>query len=335
MSIVNQHNCPWHRDILTYIEQQLKAQRMPQTILFRRRPYYFDTTLGWQIVQRLLCDTHTADDYCQQCHLMAEHNHPNVFFLDVHHEKVGINDIRQLEQQMWQTAVFDKPKIAFISGMDLLSIAAQNALLKTLEEPPSNVYFILSVDNISRVLATIMSRVQRLRHTTINDDSLHEILHWLQQSLLEQQQSYTEAEIAKVAQLANFAPEQTLTLLKSPEQVTLLEKEKTIFAQFMSGKYAATDLVDNMDNSDYSQQLARYQRYVDNLIHVLFEKTAQQSDIKAENPIKYSKWQGLSLRSLYRLRDTLMTLRSLQETNVNLPIQLTDYLSRWQNDRIQ
>lgn len=329
----NQPYYPWHRDILAYIEQQITAKRLPHALLFRCRPYYFDTTLGWQIIQRLLCDSQTATDHCQQCRLVAEYSHPNVFFLDVHHEKVGIDAIRQLEQQMWQTAVFNKPKIAFINGMDLLSIAAQNALLKTLEEPPKHVFFILSVETISHVLPTIISRVQRLKHTAIDASGEQAILQWLQQRLLAANQASGKEEITNIAQLADFAPERALALLKEPEQVKILEQEKRNFAQFMAGKYSTTALVDSMDHANLAEQLSRYQQYVDSLIHVLFEKTAQQSNTKAENPIKYMRWQGVSLRSLYALRDSLMTLRYLQSTNVNLPMQLNDYLSRWQNDR--
>lgn len=332
MLTVNQHNCPWHREMLKYVEQQIKQGRLPHAVLYRRRPYYFDTTLGWQIIQRLLCDSHTAADHCQQCHLMAEHNHPNVFFLDVHHEKIGIDAVRDLEQQMWQTAVFDKPKVAFISGMELLSIAAQNALLKTLEEPPKNVFFVLSVDNISRVLPTIMSRVQRLRHEKIDADGEQAILHWLE-DVLADKSAATAANLATIVKLADFAPERALQLWQSPEQVSQLEQEKAHFAHFMSGKLSATALVDGMDSADYAQQLARYQSYVDVLIVRLFDETVRQSDVSEAATIKYQRWKGVSLRRLYGLRDSLITLRYLGSTNVNLPMQLTDYLSRWQDDR--
>ncbi|PID65331.1 MAG: hypothetical protein CR977_01210 [Gammaproteobacteria bacterium] len=191
---------PWHRSALQHIKTQLGEDRLPHALLYRQRNDYFDTALGWQVAQLLLCEAKNGQDNCHHCRLLAEKSHPNVLFLDVFNKKIGIDDVRDLEQQMWQTSVFDKAKIAYISGMDLLSIGAQNALLKTLEEPPKNAFFILSVSNLSRVLPTIISRVQRLRHGRLEQ---HTLLHWLQAQL---NTTMTEAEIGKIAKLADFAP---------------------------------------------------------------------------------------------------------------------------------
>lgn len=323
-------NYPWHQQSYAHVQTLLHENRMPHALLFRRRAAYFDTALGWQWARLLLCDNQRGDDGCQHCHLMNERTHPNVLFLDVINEKVGIEQIRELEQQMWQTAVFDKPKIAFIDGIDLLSIAAQNALLKTLEEPPKSAFFILGVSNLSRVLPTIMSRVQRIRHDKV---SKHTVLHWLQQVLIAQNLPQTEAEIGEIAQLVEFAPERALALLTAPEEVTALQQEKQQFAQFMSGKCSASVLVASTVAEDTAEKLQRYCGYVERLIRVLFEKKAQQADKLDDNSVEYQRWHGVSLASLYRLHDILMEMRRLTDSNVNMSMQLTSSLTDWQNDR--
>lgn len=321
---------PWHHDILNHVKEQLLSNRMPHTVLYRHRPSFYDEELARQIARLLLCDSHQGCNDCQHCRLMAESTHPNVMLLNVREEKVGIADVRALEQQMWQTAVFDKPKVAVIDGIDLLSIGAQNALLKTLEEPPKNTFFILSVNHLSNVLPTIMSRVQRLHHTPQKEKQHDEIIHWLQQRL--GADAPTEAEISKIARLAQFAPAATLSLLQSPEQVKVINQEKAHFAQFISGQCRATQLVDAMDKEQITEQLIRYSHYVDALIHSLFDKMAKQGNNQTGER-QEPQWQGVSLQGLYRLHDVLVNLRRLANTNVNMIMQLQTDLMDWQDDR--
>ncbi|PIE44697.1 MAG: hypothetical protein CSA45_05670 [Gammaproteobacteria bacterium] len=326
---------PWHRSTLQHIKIQLAEDRLPHAMLYRQRNDYFDTALGWQVAQLLLCEAKNGQDNCRHCRLLAEKSHPNVLFLDVFNEKIGIDNVRDLEQQMWQTSVFDKAKIAYISGMDLLSIGAQNALLKTLEEPPKNAFFILSVNNLSRVLPTIISRVQRLRHSRLEQ---HTLLHWLQAQL---NTTMTEAEIGKIAKLADFAPARTLALLQSPETVRQLQAEKAQFADFMAGKCTAATLAAGLDNAQSAAQLARYCRYTKSMIFFLFAKTSdkncpdsnKKADKSTQYSVQYVTWNGVSLRALYRLHDALSDLWRLSETNVNLPLQFTTRLTDWQHDR--
>ncbi len=326
------HHFPWHQNAIDHIKLQLAESRMPHATLYRQRHDYFDSTLGWRIAQLILCDTRQGDDDCRHCRLVCQQTHPNVLFLDVFNHKVGIDAIRTLEQQMWQTSVFDKPKIAYISGIDLLSTAAQNALLKTLEEPPQNTFFILSVENISRVLTTIMSRVQRLQHKSADT---HDVLHYLQSQLSKPQ---TEAAIAKILQLADGAPARALTLLSSTEATAALEQEKNQFIAFMAGNIHATALMNTKllnanDKSELREKLIRYCHYNESMIRFLFAKSVRAADKTDKNPVQYPTWKGVSLRSLYRLHDKLTALRRLADTNVNMALQLTTSLTDWQHER--
>ncbi len=328
---------PWHHYALEHVAAQVRESRLPHGLLYRHRSYYFDEALGWETAKILLCDSNTASDNCQHCRLVDERAHPNVLFLDIFDnpnrkpkDRIGIKQIRELEQQMWQTSVFDKPKVAFISGMDLLSIGAQNALLKTLEEPPTNAFFVLSVKNISQVLPTIMSRVQRIRHGQVDQDSL---LHWLQQQIIDT--PMTEAEIGAIAKLADNAPEQSLQLLQTPETVNKLKEEKSQFARFLSGKIGVGTLVAKIDKANIEDQLARYQRYTESMIHFLFTQQAKKSaDNLPEQQTKKVTWNGVSLSALYLLHDELMQLRYLTRTNVDMQWQINAALSAWQSNSL-
>lgn len=335
MKVLNDSNYPWHQNALSHVATQLRENRQPHAMLFRLRADYDDTTLGWQIAQYLLCDSQDACGQCKHCRLMDDRAHPNVLFLDVVNDKIGIDNVRELEQQMWQTSMFDKSKIAYIQGMDLLSLGAQNALLKTLEEPPKNAFFVLSVQNLSQVLPTIMSRVQRLRHGKTEQSIL---LHWLQQQL---SAPMTDEEMAKTVKLADFAPLRAYELLTQPDAVKQLEQEKSQFARFMAGKCSASQLAETLEKEQPQGQLRRYCRYTEGMIRYLFDKSAdanqalenKRADKYRENSVQYATWNGLSLRALYALHDALTTLQHLADTNVNLQLQFITSLTDWQNER--
>ncbi len=326
---------PWHASVLKHIHTQLVENRQPHAMLFRWRLDYGDSVLGWRIAEHILCDKQVACGACKHCRLLTEGTHPNLLFLDVMNDKVGIEQIRALEQQMWQTSLFDKPKIAYIQGVDSLSEGAQNALLKTLEEPPHNALFILSVQNISRVLPTIISRVQRLHHGKIADDVL---LQWLQQHSCT---SVAQTVVASTAKLADFAPLRALALLGADDAVRQLQQEKSQFADFISGKNSASVLASHLDKEQAPAQLARFCRYTQSMIHVLFERSTSDNSELAykrannhhENSVQYATWKGVSLQDLYRLHDALMALRRLADTNVNLQLQFITSLTDWQHER--
>lgn len=319
---------PWHKTALNHIEQQLQAQRLPHALLFRRRHGYFDEALGWGIAKRLLCNQKSACDNCQHCRLVSENSHPNILFLDVLNDKIGIDQVRDLEQQMWQTAIFDKPKVGFIHGMDLLSIGAQNALLKTLEEPPKNAFFVLSVANISRVLPTIMSRVQRLHHVRFDSQQL---ISWLQQQLGDK--APTQAMMTKIIKLADNTPRFALALLASPDEVAQREQEKQRFAGFISGKTTVEHLLADLNTDNTADTLGRFCRYTEGIMRFLFEKSSQATDKTDKHGLQYARWNGVSLQSLFHLYDILKAQQRLVHTNVNMGMQLSTHLSDWQHDR--
>ncbi len=340
---------PWHQKLLSYTQRQIQEERYHHATLFRLRQGYNDAQLGWNIIQQLLCNgqdcknnkNNQGTQLCKHCRLLQEQEHPNVQYLDAINDKVGIDDVRQLEQQMWQTSMFDVPKVAYIQGIDILSMAAQNALLKTLEEPPQNTYFILSVHNISRVLPTIISRVQRLHYGKVSRD---DIILWLQSQLSPSEQ-ITSAELIKVAKLVDFAPLTILSLLCSPTELSQLQQEKKMFSDFIAGKQKATYLAEQLDKEQPALQLARYCRYTEKIIQFLFdkyiEKNSEEKSSKLETDmrtsigdrqvsVEYPTYCGVSVTKLYQLYDRLTDLQRLADTNVSLPLQLATSLEQWQ-----
>jgi len=97
---------------------------------------------------------------CEACRGIAEDRHPDVLEMDAA-SRTGVSDIRELIEGVRYRPVSARYKIYIIDEVHMLSTAAFNALLKTLEEPPSDVKFIFATTEIRKVPVTVLSRCQR------------------------------------------------------------------------------------------------------------------------------------------------------------------------------
>ena len=116
------------------------------------------------LAQRLMCLTPNGDEACGQCHschLMQANSHPDFQHIaPIENKDIGIDQIRAMNEQATQHAQQNGNKVIYIEQAHRLTEAAANAILKTLEEPRPNTYFILHCDMQTALLPTIYSRCQ-------------------------------------------------------------------------------------------------------------------------------------------------------------------------------
>ena len=125
------------------------------------------TTIAARIVARwLLCSGETAADACGRCKDCRKiGGHPDLHLVVPAPDKrdVGVEQIRELAASLMQTAVEGRARVAIIEPAERLTEQAQNALLKTLEEPGTDTFLLLTASRPEALLPTVRSRVQRLR----------------------------------------------------------------------------------------------------------------------------------------------------------------------------
>lgn len=116
------------------------------------------------LAQRLMCLTPNGDEACGQCHschLMQANSHPDFQHIaPIENKDIGVDQIRAMNEQAIQHAQQNGNKVIYIEQAHRLTEAAANAILKTLEEPRPNTYFILHCDMQTALLPTIYSRCQ-------------------------------------------------------------------------------------------------------------------------------------------------------------------------------
>ncbi len=133
------------------------------------------TTTARLLAKALLCQkgpTPDPDGTCEDCTMIAEGTHPDVYELDAA-SRTGVENVREeIINRVQFAPTRGRYKVYIIDEVHMLSIAAFNALLKTLEEPPEHVVFILATTDPQKVPETIHSRCQRFDFRRISNEAI-------------------------------------------------------------------------------------------------------------------------------------------------------------------
>lgn len=134
--------------------------------------------LAEKIVQKILCDKNSSGcGACSSCRKCLSHSHPDLVWIEprMKSRRISVDDIRALQDLVYQTSYMGSWKACVIAGADRMSREASNALLKSLEEPPQKSMFILLAETPQQLLPTIVSRCQRFE---LSGDMLPSDFEW-------------------------------------------------------------------------------------------------------------------------------------------------------------
>lgn len=154
---------PWLNAPYRQLIGQYAAGHGHHALLLHAAPGNGDSALFYALSRWLLCQHHQGGKSCGECHscrLMLAGNHPDYHTLTPEKGKssLGVEPIRQVIETLYTHAQQGGAKVVLLPQAEQLTEAAANALLKTLEEPPANTYFLLGCREPSRLLATLRSR---------------------------------------------------------------------------------------------------------------------------------------------------------------------------------
>ncbi len=199
---------PWQQQQWQQVLQQHRQQRLSQALLLSGVDGLGQFEFAKAVAQLLLCERPSEQPchQCRHCHLLRSGTHPDFYCLEAvaPSRVIKIEQVRQLIDQVAQTPHLAKAQIVIINTLDVMNSKASNALLKTLEEPSGQVFFILICHRLGLVPPTILSRTQAL-HFFVNDEE--QAIHWLYQQLPDESMS-------TLLRIADYAPLRALALAK-------------------------------------------------------------------------------------------------------------------------
>ena len=161
--------------IVSTLERAVCEGRLSHAYLFCGPRGTGKTTMARILAKALMCEQgegHLPDGTCEECRLIAAGEHPDVYELDAA-SRTGVDNVREeIINRVDYAPVRGRYKVYIIDEVHMLTPAAFNALLKTLEEPPEHVVFIMCTTDPQKILATILSRVQRFDFHSIAPDEM-------------------------------------------------------------------------------------------------------------------------------------------------------------------
>lgn len=198
--------------IVTTLKNQLMADRIGHAYLFCGTRGTGKTTVAKLFAKAVNCE-HPVDGSpcgeCPTCRGIADGSSMNVIEIDAASNN-GVDNIRDIKEQVRYSPTEGKYKVYIIDEVHMLSIGAFNALLKTLEEPPSYVIFILATTEAHKIPITILSRCQRYDFRRISIDTIANRL----KDLMDQEHITVEdSAIRYIAKAADGSMRDALSLL--------------------------------------------------------------------------------------------------------------------------
>ena len=170
---------PWFDQYLTHLDLKL----LHHAFLIGGKEGVGKRQFSLQLSQLILCKEKNEDmpcNACQPCKLFNSSNHPDFYTIKMEEgkKKISIKQVKEIQTSFYESSFLNGNKVFLIENAEFLSKDASDSLLKVLEEPPENTYFIITSHRAKQLSATIQSRCSEV---FINNPLKQEIENWLKQ----------------------------------------------------------------------------------------------------------------------------------------------------------
>lgn len=317
---------PWLRGPFEQILSQYQSGRGHHALLLHALPGMGDDALIYALSRWLMCQRPQGNKSCGQCRscqLMQAGNHPDSYVIEPEKGKssLGIDSIREITEKLYGHAQQGGAKVVWLKDAGLLTEAAANALLKTLEEPPANTWFFLGSREPARLPATLRSRCLYW-YLTPPEESFS--LAWLAR-----ESSLDSTQLRAALRLAAGAPAAALELLE-PEHW----KHRQALCEKLALACSSKDMLSLLPVLNHEEATRRIQWLSSLLLDALkWQQGAGQWLANADmqplvanlaNSAKPAVLQA-TLQGWFTCRESLLTV-----VGVNRELLITEQLLTWE-----
>ena len=202
-----------HEHVIRHLKSAIAEDKVSHAYIFHGEDESGKMMLANAFSKSLLCESSLESRdrvdsccHCRACLQVESHNHPDLIYVTHEKASIGVEDIRvQVGSDIMIKPYSSERKIYIVDEAEKMTEGAQNALLKTIEEPPSYAVIILLVNNITALLPTILSRCVQLNLRPVAKDKIRELLmekHHTPDYLAEISASFSGGNVGKAIQFA-------------------------------------------------------------------------------------------------------------------------------------
>jgi len=310
---------PWHQPLLERMQSLKQQQRLPHAILIDSKSEEDGPEFIWRLTMLVLCNDATDVDPCGRCHscqLMLANTYPDFFYVSLLYDKkkkkinknITIEQIRDLKYKVNLTRHYDNLKVVTIFPADKMNIASANSLLKTLEEPASEVLILLLTHNKGKLPVTIRSRCQVW---SLDQPEKQAAFDWLLEQGIQQE------ECQQYLEYAGGDPILALKL-KTSGYANLVAEFKQQFGQYLK---------DSIDVPAICSKLLKFDvSLIRRLVKMVIYAYCYQLSGLTTNLQAGTSGRKSSAREIFALSARAERQLMVEDNNLNLQIQLEDVL---------
>jgi len=265
--------------IVKTLKNALATGKIAHAYLFAGPRGTGKTTMAKLFAKALNCEQGIGQqcDQCKNCKSIIDGSHPDVLELDAASNN-GVDEIRELIDKVKYGTILGRYKVYIIDEVHMLSTGAFNALLKTLEEPPEHVIFILATTEPHKILPTILSRCQRYDFEKVSDQDIKERIRVV---LNQEGIPFNDDAVALVVKLADGGMRDALSILEkvlaySGNQLNVSDILNIFSLESTEEKIKLLTSIVNKDTKDVLDRLNHYvskgsdlKRLTDDLLSIL------------------------------------------------------------------
>lgn len=221
------------------------------------------TTMAKLFAKALNCDEGLGHqcNKCKNCEAINNGSHPDVIEIDAASNN-GVDEVRDLIDKVHYSTILGKYKVYIIDEVHMMTPGAFNALLKTLEEPPEHVIFVLATTEPHKILPTILSRCQRFDFSKLSDKEIKDRLIYV---LNKEGITYEDEAIDIIVSLSDGGMRDALSILDQvlAYSVNNLKSDDVLNIFSIESKQEKLALLDDIYKKDVKEILNRVNNYID------------------------------------------------------------------------
>lgn len=318
------------KHILRTLQNAIKENKIAHAYLFTGPRGTGKTSMAKLLAKALNCECEEKPcNDCENCKEITDGSHPDVVEIDAASNN-GVDEVRSLIDKVKYSPILGKYKVYIIDEVHMMSTGAFNALLKTLEEPPAHVIFILATTEPHKVLPTIISRCQRFDFGRIGANDIKERIKVV---LDKENVSYEDGVIELICELCDGGMRDALSILDQ----AIAYAGNDLKCSHIREIYGVTslseklDLIDYINNNEEENIINRVNEYddkgvdltrltvglIDLLKEVIIYKNSNNKNIlKVMNVESMEKFNNISVNKIFKWIDVLVdTLANFKKVN--------------------